>query len=42
MYSDVTDILLHSVLFEVTVATVHLKSLVTDLLSMSRYQCRKG
>ena len=31
MYSDVPDKLLHCVVFEVTVATVHLKSLVADL-----------
>lgn len=33
MYSDVSDKLLHSVVFEVTVPTVHLESLVADLLS---------
>lgn len=32
MYSDVSDKLLHCVVFEVTVPTMHLKSLVTDLL----------
>ena len=32
MYSDVTDELLHRVVFEVTVPAVHLKGLVADLL----------
>ena len=31
MYSDISDKLLHSVVFEVTVATVHLERLVADL-----------
>lgn len=41
MYSDVSDILLHCVVFEVTVATMHLKCLIADLLSTNRLQCGK-
>lgn len=36
MYSDVSDILLHCVVFEVTVAAVHLQCLIADLLRNNR------
>lgn len=41
MYSDVSDKLLHCVVFEVTIATMHLKCLIADLLSTNRLQCGK-
>lgn len=31
MYSDISDKLLHGVVFQVTVATVHLERMVADL-----------
>lgn len=43
MYSDVSDKLLHCVVFEVTVTTVHLESLVADLYSNKKGRFkRKG
>lgn len=41
MYSDVSDKLLHGVVFQVTVSSVHLKCLVANLLSMKKTRCGK-
>lgn len=42
MDSDVPDKLLHCVVFKVTVPTVHLKSLVADLLNTSRKKHKRS